>query len=109
MTIFLPDPITAHFAVDRAWRSEVAACFTPDAVVTDENRAYRGRAEIERWKTEASSRYANLVITPTDIVERDGRAVVTANVSGDFASSPADLRVALVLAADGIATLEIGA
>lgn len=109
MTITLPGPIAAYYAADPLKSSDVAACFAQDAVVIDESRTYPGRAEIEAWATETLGRYANLVVTPTAVVTRGDRTIVTAHVSGDFPGSPVDLDYAFDLAGDEIARLEITA
>lgn len=107
MTIALPDPIAAYYAAGPHKPSEVAACFARDAVIIDEKRTYSGRAEIEGWATEILGRYADLVVTPTAVVDRDGRTIVTAHVSGDFPGSPVDLDYAFELATNEITRLEI--
>jgi hypothetical protein len=53
----LPEPIASYFAADRLDGEAVTRCFTKDAVVKDEGRAYAGLAAIKQWKAEVSTKY----------------------------------------------------
>lgn len=108
MPLALPDPISAYFAADAAEGSSIAACFTIDAVVIDENETHHGREAISRWRAEASARYRYLA-EPIAITADGDKQVVTAHLTGDFPGSPVDLRYAFTLAGDEIARLEIRA
>lgn len=102
----LPEPIAAYFQADTQDGRAVARCFTADGVVLDEGRTHAGRAAIEAWKADASTRYT--YTTQPRRLERDGRHhVVTSHVSGDFPGSPVDLRYRFTLERGKIATLEI--
>lgn len=102
----LPEPIAAFFRADSRDGTAVADCFIRDGVVVDEGRTHTGRAAIEAWKADASTRYT-YTTRPVGL-ERDGRRyVVTGRVVGDFPGSPVDLRYLFTLERGRIATLEI--
>lgn len=106
MSIPLPQPIAAYFAADRHDAAAVAACFTDDAVVQDEGKTHRGKAEIAAWKTGTSSKYS-YTSTPIAIAEDGGKTVVTCHLVGDFPGGEIDLRHFFVVEGDKIAALEI--
>lgn len=106
MPLTLPQPIAAYFAADRADAAAIAACFTDDAVVKDEGRTHRGKAEITAWKTGTSAKYS-YTSTPVAIGEQDGKTVVTCHLVGDFPGGEIDLRHFFVIEGDRIAFLEI--
>lgn len=107
MDVQLPDPIAAYFDADRSGNADaVAACFSDDAVVTDERRTHTGRQAIRRWKAEASAT-VSYVVAPFAIGTDARRMVVTSHVSGDFPGSPIDLRYVFTVDGDKIAGLEI--
>jgi hypothetical protein len=106
MTLELPKPIADYFAADAADGAAVAACFTTDAVVVDEKKAYTGRDAIAAWKSEASAKY-DYVAEPIAIEDQGDRLVVTARLTGDFPGSPVDLRYGFTLSGHAIARLEI--
>ena len=106
--IVLPPPIASYFAADTADAATVAGCFGENAVVVDEGRAHRGRAEIARWKADATAKY-DYTSEPISL-ETSGRdAVVTARVTGEFPGSPAMLRYRFRLEGESIERLEITA
>ena len=106
MTITLPPPIAAYFAADRADAAAVAACFTDDAIVTDEGKTHRGRAAIAAWKSGTSTQYS-YTSTPIAIADADGRTVVTCHLVGNFPGGEIDLRHIFAIADGKIAALEI--
>ena len=106
MSLNLPPAIAAYFAADNTGGDAVAACFTEDAIVKDEHRAYSGRAAIAAWKTEASAKY-RYTSEPIAIEHENGKTIVTCHLVGDFPGSPVDLRYLFVLEGDRIAALEI--
>lgn len=106
MTITLPPPIAAYFAADRADAAAVAACFTDDAIVTDEGKTHRGRAAIAAWKSSTSTQYS-YTSTPIAIADADGRTVVTCHLVGNFPGGEIDLRHIFAIADGKIAALEI--
>jgi hypothetical protein len=102
----LPEPIAAYFAADKRDGAAVAQCFTNDAVVKDEGRTYTGRAAITQWRTEAAVKYT-YTSEPFAFAEKDGLAVVTSRLTGNFPGSPVDLRFRFRLERGKIAALEI--
>ena len=106
MTFDLPGPISAYFAADREDGEAVARCFTEAAVVKDEGRTYRGRAAIKQWKAEASAKY-QYTSEPFACEQKDGKFVVTSQLTGNFPGSPVNLRFIFGLEGDKIASLEI--
>lgn len=105
MAITLPRAIADYFTADKGDAEDVAQCFTPDAVVTDEGQSYRGRAEIARWKAESSAKY-EYTSTPIAIEEVGDEVIVTSHLVGNFPGSPVDLRYFFKLAGGKIAALE---
>lgn len=106
MTLNLPKPITAYFSADRADSEAVVRLFTNDAVVKDEGHTYEGLAAIKEWKTGSSKKYT-YTSEPFASEERDGKAIVTSRVSGNFPGSPLNLRYLFGLEGNKIASLEI--
>jgi hypothetical protein len=107
MSLHLPNIIADYFETDRTGSAEgVAALFTDDAVVRDEQRTHVGRDAIRDWKAKASSQY-NYTAEPFAIADSAGRKVVTSRLVGDFPGSPIDLRYFFILDGDQIADLEI--
>jgi hypothetical protein len=82
------------------------ACFSPDAVVIDEEKTHRGPAEIGRWLSETSAAYA-AVFEATDVSEQGSETVVTCLVGGNFPGSPVHLRFFFTLADDRLVGLKI--
>ena len=81
-------------------------CFTESAVVKDEGHTYQGRAVIKKWKADASAKY-RYTNEPFTCEAKDGKAVVTSRLTGNFPGSPVDLRFFFELEGDKIASLEI--
>ncbi len=102
----LPPPVTAYFAADGAGADAVAGCFTENAVVLDEGREHRGRAEIAAWKQNAAAKY-RYTTAPIESWASDARVTVLGRVTGDFPGSPVQLRYVFTIEGDAIARLEI--
>ncbi|MGE4421951.1 MAG: nuclear transport factor 2 family protein [Pseudodesulfovibrio sp.] len=99
--------VKAYFdAANNQDAEALLACFTPDAVVEDENNRYAGHEAIRAWKEESFAKY-HPVQEPRS-AERDGavESVVT-TVSGDFPGSPVDLLHEFTLEGDAVARLNI--
>ena len=60
------------------------ALFSDDAVVTDEDKTYRGLTEIQRWRSEVPL----VSYTITDVTSTGNQTTVTTTISGDFPGSP---------------------
>jgi hypothetical protein len=106
-TLNLPEPIAAYFSADRGLDKEkLAQCFSENAIVTDEEHTYRGRAEILQWKEASQSKY-QYISEPFRCEKRDGEIIVTSHLTGNFPGSPLDLRYFFRLEGEKILSLEI--
>lgn len=109
-----PSPATVPEAVQRyldgredAEPSAAAAPFAEDAVVEDDGRAYRGRAEITAWRTGAASAFRYTSTRLATSVE-GARVVLVDRLEGDFPGGRVDLTSVFALdAAGAIASLRI--
>jgi hypothetical protein len=81
-------------------------CFTPDAVVSDENETHTGLAAIKKWKAETKRKYQHTV-DPLKSVAKGGKFTVTNRLTGNFPGSPIELDFVFTLKNDKIAELEI--
>lgn len=106
MSIKLPNPVAAYFAADAVDSEAVSQCFTENAVVKDEKHTYMGVSAIRQWKTDSSKKYT-YTTEPFAIEEKDGKAIVTSHVAGNFPGSPVDLRYLFTLEGNKISFLEI--
>ncbi len=102
----LPKPIAAYFDRDKGDSETLSRCFTENAVVKDEGHTHKGRAAIKLWKSDASKKY-QYTSEPFVCEQKDGKAVVTSRLTGNFPGSPVDLRFFFELEGDRIASLEI--
>lgn len=107
MSLDLPASIARYLAADkRSDPASIAACFTPDAVVTDEGNTHAGRDAIRQWMTNASTQY-QYTAQPLSLAHEAGQIVVTSRLVGNFPGSPVDLRYLFSIEGDLIAALEI--
>lgn len=107
MSMQLPKPVETYFSSDTAQVTDaLAACFAADATVLDEGGTFEGLAAIKAWRVAAKQKY-DYTVEPIDVVERDGKTVVTGKVSGNFPGSPVNLSFIFGLEHDRIASLEI--
>lgn len=83
-----------------------AECFTETAIVHDEGKTHKGKAEIRQW-IENSNRQYNTVLKPLDYQESEAKSLLTAEVSGNFPGSPAILSFHIELNNELINSLEI--
>ncbi len=103
----LPTAVAAYFRAENARApTELAACFSDDALVRDEGRDIRGPQAIAAWAIDAARRYDHR-IEVIGAAEEDGATLVTTQVSGNFPGSPAQLKFAFRLQDERIAQLEI--
>ncbi len=103
----MPPTVTAYFDADR--RNDVEAfseTFLEDAVVEDEGARHRGIAAIRQWWA-AVKTATNYVADPVEATRDGDKALVRANVSGQFPGSPVTLTFAFTTKNDKIARLEI--
>jgi len=91
MTVFAPGAIDAYFrAIAEDDTDALLACFTDDAVVSDEGTIHRGTEEIRAWRERTKSVYRYTA----DVLRTEGqggRYVVTARLTGDFPGSPVEM------------------
>jgi SnoaL-like domain len=107
MNIDLPPAIAAFFrAHNTGQTSGFSGLFTEDAIVSDEDREYRGAA-INDWIDESIARYQP-VANVTDLAEEGEQTIATAQVSGNFPGSPIQLRYQFTIKNGKIAALDIG-
>ena len=102
----LPHVVADYFEADKSDSDTVSQCFTDNAIVIDEGRTYRGRAEIKKWKEDASTKY-QYTSEPVACERRGGKIIVTSHLTGNFPGSPVNLRYFFGLEGKQIASLEI--
>jgi SnoaL-like protein len=107
MSVDLPEPIAAYFAVENGHDTgALARCFAEHAVVRDERHTFKGLADIKRWKAETKKKYQHTV-EPLEAVQDDGETIVTSRLTGNFPGSPINLKFVFRLEGGKIASLEI--
>ena len=80
----MPQPIAAFTKATNAHNSdELLATLTAGAVITDEGQEYRGIGAIKKWSDE---KYigARVTLDPVDLMNGDGKTIVTLRVDGNF-------------------------
>lgn len=107
MSTKMTGPVEAYFEGRNARDlARALSGFSETAVVHDEGRTHRGRAEISAWMQntiEAYDDHSRLLR-----VEADGADLIaTAEVSGNFPGSPITLRYRFVTDGGMISSLEI--
>lgn len=102
----LPDPIAAYFAADTQGPDQVAQCFTPQAVVSDNDHRVTGRDAIRAWKQAADAKYT-CTTEPFSLELIEGVHAVKAHVAGNFKGSPLDMNFFFRLERGLIANMEI--
>ena len=96
MTISMPAIISRYLdASDRRDADAAVACFTEDAVVTDEDKEWHGHAGIRRWRTTLATAYEYTVEVrgARALGEVDGveRVDVYSHLEGNFPGGTVDL------------------
>jgi ketosteroid isomerase-like protein len=101
-------PVIADFfsAEDRRDTEALCQCFAENAVVHDEGRNIKGHEAIREWQLETKRKYQHTT-KPLASVQRDGKTIVSARLTGNFPGSPADLQFAFDVEAGKILALEI--
>src|ERR1700720_384329 len=107
-----PPVVSNYLALsDRDDIHAVVACFTNDAVVLDEDRHWRGAAEIRQWRENvaAAFEYTVAIIGSEALGEVDGaqRYAVYTHLEGNFPGGQVDLTNRFTLRGDLITALEI--
>ena len=107
MNTYLPAVIAAFFYAHNTGQTEdFNQLFTADALVTDEAHEYRGAA-IKTWIDGAIAKYRPIADV-TDLADVGDQTIATAQVSGSFPGSPAQIRYKFILESGKIAALAIG-
>lgn len=97
----LPPAVTAYFAALAGEPADALALFTPDAVVTDDGRTYRGQVEILGWLSGPAGEFT--VTTTRLSVQVDGPAVLVVNrLDGNFPGGTVTLRHVFGLSPAGL-------
>lgn len=81
-------------------------CFSKSAIVHDEGKTHRGKAEILRWIEDSNQKY-RATLKPLSYEETTSENLLTAEVSGNFPGSPAVLKFHFTLESDLINTLNV--
>ena len=103
----LPPVIASFFHAHNTGRTaDFNQLFTADARVSDEAHEYRGAA-IKTWIDEAIAKYKP-VADVVGLADTAGQIIATAQVSGNFPGSPAQIRYKFTLRDNKIAALTIG-
>jgi hypothetical protein len=80
----LPFPVSAYVEATNSFDLEgLVATFADDALVNDQLRDYWGKPAIKEWAARDIIG-ASLTMDVTNVIERYGNFIVTANVSGKF-------------------------
>jgi SnoaL-like domain len=103
----LPTPIAIYIAAENSGHPEaLAECFAEDTVVRDEGQTIEGLVAIKQWKAKTKKKSQHM-IEPLASTRKDGKAIVTNRLTGNFPGSPIELEFDFTLDGDKIASLEI--
>jgi ketosteroid isomerase-like protein len=108
----LPAAITRYrAAAEQADTAALLACFTPDALVVDEDRQWRGTEAIRRWRDTVATAYEYTIeVTGAragGAPAGQGTYEVYTHLTGNFPGGEIDLTDSFVLRDGLIARLEI--
>ena len=104
----IPDAVTGYFEADtRRDHDAVVALFSDDAVVVDERKTWRGRAEIRDWREGPASKYAYTTEVAAVEPMGDRRYRATGRLEGNFPGGTADLHWDFTVRDGLISRLEI--
>lgn len=81
-------------------------CFSETAIVQDEGKTHKGKAEIRQWIEKSDLDY-HTELRPLSYNETGAESLLTAEVSGYFSGSPAILQFYFILENDLIRSLHI--
>ena len=82
-------------------------CFTPDAVVHDEDVTYRGSDGVSGWIAHTLAAYV-FTLEPMHLARNGGDTTVTFRLTGTFPGSPIEIPFRFTLQGGKIAALTIG-
>ena len=98
----LPTAVQGYFEAKNAHDADaMAACFASDGLVHDEGADYRGRDAIRAWGQGVIDRY-DLSSRVTGAEAHGIALTVTAEVSGSFEGSPAEITYLFDLDGNGL-------
>jgi ketosteroid isomerase-like protein len=108
----LPPVISDYLAAsERSDVGAIVACFAPDGLVVDEDRTFRGGAEIRQWRESVATAYEYTVeLTGAKTLgEADGvaRYVVYTHLEGNLPGGKVDLTDQFAVRGGRIVRLEI--
>lgn len=107
MTLTLSPIVAALLAAHNAHEADAFIdCFTADATLRDEGRAYHGLPAIRAWFDDVCRRYQP-AMDVSAIAEIDGEIVLSGTVSGSFEGSPVGLRFIVATEDEKIVALRI--
>jgi SnoaL-like domain len=119
VAVELPRAIQAYFAAAADDDADaLVGCFADDAVVIDEDRSWRGHAQIVQWREEVATKFDYTIdvrgVRPRGTTDRedgddgeDGGFRVQARLQGDFPGGIVDLDFGFVVRSGLITQLEI--
>ena len=105
-SLTLPEPIAAYFVADTKGPDQVVQCFTPKAVVYDNDHIFTGPDAIRAWKKAADAKYT-CTTEPFSLELIEGVHAVKARVAGNFKGSPLDMNFLFRLERGLIAKMEV--
>lgn len=107
MPLDLKPPIATYFASSNAHDADgLAALFTEDGRVEDEQSDHRGQGAIRGWAEDTFRKYAT-VLSPRQAAVESEATVVTTGVAGTFPGSPIELDFRFVVEGERIKKLQI--
>ncbi|MFP6850808.1 MAG: nuclear transport factor 2 family protein [Pseudomonas sp.] len=107
MNLQLPEAVETYFEISNNGDvSRLAACFSANATVIDENRTHQGIEAIKAWQTEARQTFTYRV-EPLEASQAQGKLSVITRVTGNFPRSPVKLNQLFLLQDGLIHSLEI--
>lgn len=106
-SISIPEAVAQYInAANRFDAPTAAECFTPDALVRDEQKEHVGRAAIQRWISQTSDA-SSPQVTVTRARSIGATVALVGQVTGNFAGSPVELEYEFRLQEGKIAQLTI--
>lgn len=105
----LPGSVLAYLdARDAAHFDEAANLFTPDAIVEDDGRTYRGAGEIHEWIAQSTTEFDYTATRLSQCEDDAARFAVKVRLDGNFPGGTVTLTYQFQIGARGIERLAIG-